>query len=162
LTAMSNNSASFTIRQLDIASATDLQILSGFCQEWAQSDRFWNTDEVVKSVRESGAILLGLADKSGLIRGIAMYLMAGDVADLLYLYVKLEDRRTGLGEVLLSQSLEALVKRAVQSVVLEVRHTNESALRLYAKVGFARLTIRPRYYRDGDDAVIMEWKAKGE
>jgi [ribosomal protein S18]-alanine N-acetyltransferase len=43
-------------------------------------------------------------------------------------------------------------------ITLEVRPTNEAALRLYESLGFSAAGRRPRYYQDnGEDAVIM-WR----
>jgi [ribosomal protein S18]-alanine N-acetyltransferase len=43
-------------------------------------------------------------------------------------------------------------------ITLEVRPTNEAALRLYEGLGFSSAGRRPRYYQDnGEDAVIM-WR----
>jgi len=39
---------------------------------------------------------------------------------------------------------------------LEVRRSNAAAIRLYKSLSFKDRGIRPRYYRNGEDAVIME------
>jgi ribosomal-protein-alanine N-acetyltransferase len=41
-------------------------------------------------------------------------------------------------------------------VLLEVREDNEAALGLYAQSGFVEIDRRPRYYRDGAAAVVMQ------
>lgn len=42
-----------------------------------------------------------------------------------------------------------------ESVLLEVRASNEAALRLYDSLGFQRVGLRRRYYADGEDALLM-------
>ena len=65
-------------------------------------------------------------------------------------------RRRGIATTL----LERLLERAGpgQEYTLEVRPSNEPAIRLYERFGFRRAGTRPRYYQDtGEDAVIM-WR----
>jgi ribosomal-protein-alanine N-acetyltransferase len=49
-----------------------------------------------------------------------------------------------------------MVTLGVTKMTLEVRASNEAALKLYKKLGFASVGARPQYYEDnGEDAVIM-------
>jgi ribosomal-protein-alanine N-acetyltransferase len=38
-----------------------------------------------------------------------------------------------------------------------VRADNATARRLYARTGWVDAGVRPRYYADGVDAVVMRW-----
>ena len=40
-------------------------------------------------------------------------------------------------------------------MLLEVRADNPRAQQLYRRYGFEQIHVRPRYYRDGVDALIM-------
>ncbi len=51
-----------------------------------------------------------------------------------------------------SQSEGALARR----VFLEVARSNGAAIALYESLGFRHLGVRPRYYRNGDDALTYE------
>jgi ribosomal-protein-alanine N-acetyltransferase len=42
-----------------------------------------------------------------------------------------------------------------ESLTLEVRRDNHSAIELYKGLGYAHHGIRPRYYPNGEDAMIM-------
>lgn len=46
-------------------------------------------------------------------------------------------------------------RQDAESVLLEVRASNEAALRLYSSLGFERVGLRRQYYPDGEDAVLM-------
>ncbi len=61
----------------------------------------------------------------------------------------------GLGQWLLWQLLTAARDRGLQRATLEVRASNTSALSLYEKSGFQVAGRRPRYYPDGEDALIL-------
>ena len=45
-------------------------------------------------------------------------------------------------------------KLGATQIFLEVRANNEPAKKLYTKVGFCSQTTRPRYYPDGEDALV--------
>jgi len=64
-------------------------------------------------------------------------------------------RGKGVGTALLRRGLDALYEQSVRSVKLEVRESNEGARRLYSRFGFQPLRRIPRYYDDGEDAIIM-------
>jgi len=72
-------------------------------------------------------------------------------------------RRRGIGRSLLVQSLAALAVDGAEVVKLEVRESNDAARALYHDVGFDVARRVPRYYQDGEDALVMildvtEWR----
>ncbi len=86
-----------------------------------------------------------------------MSLGAGD-AHILNLCIADEYRRQGLGRMMLQEMLEQVVQQGETQVFLEVRPSNESAMRLYLSSGFRRIGTRKAYYRahDGrEDAVVL-------
>ena len=64
-------------------------------------------------------------------------------------------RGCGLGQWLLLHLLERAIARGAVTSTLEVRAGNTIARRLYAKVGYEVAGTRRRYYRDGEDGLIM-------
>ncbi|MBO9306030.1 ribosomal protein S18-alanine N-acetyltransferase [Thermomicrobium sp.] len=67
-----------------------------------------------------------------------------------------EHRGLGLGEVLFLTLISEAIRRGAEFVTLEVRVSNVTAQSLYAKYGFTRRGVRPRYYSDNlEDAYIM-------
>ncbi|CAN97422.1 Ribosomal-protein-alanine N-acetyltransferase [Sorangium cellulosum So ce56] len=65
-------------------------------------------------------------------------------------------RRRGLATALMNRSLEYAQQQQVRLILLEVRRSNRAAIRLYRKLGFTAMGVRPRYYSDnGEDAVEM-------
>ena len=69
--------------------------------------------------------------------------------------VKEEFRQKGLGTLLMKALVEEAKKREICSMTLEVRLSNVKAQRLYEKFNFKSAGVRPKYYADGEDAVIM-------
>lgn len=64
-------------------------------------------------------------------------------------------RGCGLGQWLMVALMEAAQTRSARLVTLEVRAGNTAAQNLYAKLGFEVTGRRRRYYRDGEDGLIM-------
>ncbi len=62
-------------------------------------------------------------------------------------------RRQGIGLALLEACEARLPQRRL---CLCVRDSNTAAIRLYAKAGYRALETWQRYYRDGEDALVME------
>ena len=66
-----------------------------------------------------------------------------------------EHRKKGIGRVLVEEAIAGVKIKKTDELYLEVRCSNNEAVRLYEKIGF---TIKQRlktYYRDGEDAYLM-------
>jgi [ribosomal protein S18]-alanine N-acetyltransferase len=72
------------------------------------------------------------------------------------LAVRSEWRGQGLGEALLLLAIDQAIEDGAQVVSLEVRVSNDVALRLYEKWGFAPRSQLVGYYANGEDAFLMQ------
>ena len=63
-------------------------------------------------------------------------------------------RGRGIGSRLMS---EVLARTGVQRATLEVRRSNEAALRLYDKFGFKVTAVRERYYENPPEDGLILW-----
>src|SRR3989442_14739262 len=90
----------------------------------------------------------------GRILGYAVIDRWEDHDHLLSIAVSGEHRRRGIGQRLLSAMDATLGSR--QRMRLEVRKRNSAAIRFYLKNGFKETGIDEGYYRDGEDALLME------
>ncbi len=93
--------------------------------------------------------------QGGAVLGWLDLAVAGDVADLLRIAVAEGARRHGLASRLLGDGLAA-VPPGVRRVLLEVASGNAAARAFYARHGFTEVDRRRGYYRDGDDAVVLQ------
>ncbi len=66
-----------------------------------------------------------------------------------------EHRKNGLGKSLISSAVEALKFKGCNEVYLEVRATNEEAVKIYKQLGFKITSILKGYYRDNEKANLM-------
>ena len=64
-------------------------------------------------------------------------------------------RRRGIAKLLMDDAMAFGRSRGVASVALEVRESNGAARAFYAALGFEERYRRPRYYPDGETAVVM-------
>lgn len=87
--------------------------------------------------------------------GHAVASYAGDVAELQRIAVRPASRRTGRASALLEEVLRRARRTGADGILLEVRPDNAGAIAFYAASGFAEVDRRPRYYRDGSEAVVM-------
>ena len=81
-------------------------------------------------------------------------------ADMMNLAVLPSYRRQGVGKNLVSALVAMLTDREVYSLTLEVRVSNEAAVKLYDSLGFVQVGRRPNYYvAPKEDALILrkEW-----
>jgi ribosomal-protein-alanine N-acetyltransferase len=69
--------------------------------------------------------------------------------------VRERNRGDGIGSTLLERALGILDARGVSSVKLEVRSSNTDAQRLYREFDFVHRRTVPRYYSDGEDALVL-------
>ena len=65
-------------------------------------------------------------------------------------------RRRGVGKKLLKKLETEAKERGARVILLEVRASNAPAMTMYLKEGFKGIYVRPRYYPDGEDAVVMQ------
>ncbi|MBT8173732.1 MAG: ribosomal protein S18-alanine N-acetyltransferase [Nitrosopumilus sp.] len=66
-----------------------------------------------------------------------------------------EYRRKGIGKALVEESVNGVKLRKCDEFYLEVRCSNNEAVRLYEKLGFVIRQQLNAYYRDGEDAYLM-------
>jgi ribosomal-protein-alanine N-acetyltransferase len=73
--------------------------------------------------------------------------------------VKRENRRQGIAEKLLGFTARKAIEENLSYIILEVRESNDSAIKLYEKLGFKIVGRRKGYYQDtGEDANLMMHK----
>lgn len=65
------------------------------------------------------------------------------------------NRRCGAAQALMSCLRNWCVEHEVKEIFLEVRSSNSAAIDLYNKYNFIQCGRRPRYYSDGEDALLM-------
>ena len=82
-------------------------------------------------------------------------------SDMMNIAVDAHYRRQGIAQALVEALVAQLREKGNHSLTLEVRISNQPAIALYEKLGFAQVGKRPNYYRNPkEDALILrkEWQ----
>jgi len=106
----------------------------------------------------AGYTAWAMIDSTGMMIAYAIAMRAVDEAHLLNLSVARPFQRRGYGWKMLEWIAQCTRDYGARSLLLEVRPTNEAALRLYQRYGFERIGVRPGYYPatgGREDAVVM-------
>lgn len=94
-----------------------------------------------------------LDGETGIVAYGGVMLVDGD-AHIMTMAVDEPNRRQGTGTSLLLALIDSALVAGAEHLTLELRVSNEAALGLYEKFGFAPVGIRPGYYVD-EDALVM-------
>lgn len=130
------------------ATLADLPALTALEQELFGVDA-WSEDLIRQEIEGPGRRFL-LADD---LSGYAVTMTAGDIVDLLRIAVRPESRRTGIASRLLDEAL--VDTEGASRMLLEVSVRNAEALGFYVARQFSVIDVRPHYYRDGSEALVM-------
>lgn len=87
----------------------------------------------------------------GKVVGYIVTCIEGGRAHVIAIAVDPDFRGRGVGKALLCTALRLLADGKVSDVFLEVRVSNEPALRLYQAAGFKVVELLKSYYSDGED-----------
>lgn len=125
---------------------------ANFSVPWTKSDftTYLNRDDGLFLVAEAEGRILGYC-------GVILVPPEGDITDV---SVSLEARGRGVGRLLLEELVKRTEEKGVHTLFLEVRKSNEAAIRLYSKQGFSEVGLRKNYYEAPvEDALIMTREA---
>lgn len=103
---------------------------------------------------EHGIFLAAIAN--GSVIGYGGIWLVVDEAHVTNVAVSPEHRRQGIGRRLMIELLERAKTAGMTCSTLEVRVSNEPAIKLYEDLGYLRTSLRRNYYPDNrEDAVVM-------
>ena len=82
-----------------------------------------------------------------------------DLGHIKDLAVSPDAQGNGIGRTLLQRAVVGLTVAGASRIKLEVRRSNERAISLYRAAGFEATRLLPRYYDDGESALIFVYDA---
>lgn len=97
-----------------------------------------------------------VVEEKGKILGYCSMQTVLDEGDVLNVAVRRERQKEGIGYFLVDSMLMMAEARGIRTVHLEVREGNDTARRLYQRLGFTEDGLRKNYYTDPlENAVLM-------
>ena len=120
----------------------------------------WSEKAILGEVDNPLALWLVATDGQTVVGYVGSQSVMGE-ADMMNIAVDDFYRRQGIGKKLVLTLIEHLRAKAVHSLTLEVRASNDNAIGLYQGLGFAQVGRRPNYYSSPkEDALILrkEWE----
>ena len=123
-----------------------------FAMPWKRED-FWReaTNELATYI---------VCELDGKIIAYAGAWVSFNQAEVMSVAVDPEFRGQGVGTILFGELIKAVKARGATAITLEVRPSNEAAIKLYKSFGLRSVGRRRGYYLDnGEDALIM-WNTR--
>lgn len=130
-----------------IATMSRLQIEYGL--NWR-----WTTAKVRRQIDDKETMVL-VASVNGVLEGFAIMKFGDMDAHLLLFAVEPKSRRTGIGTALLRWLVSSCQTAGIEKIQVEVRNSNENAIRFYEKRGFRFHKKLVAYYDGREPAVVM-------
>lgn len=114
----------------------------------------WSQEDLLCEILKEDSFFIVAKDE--VVEGFAILRQVGDDGELINIAVDKQARRRGIGDLLVTASLEYAGEQTFNNVFLEVRVSNTAAVNLYEKHGFSTIRIRKGYYdKPTEDALIM-------
>ena len=92
--------------------------------------------------------------------GFVDYWQTFDSGTLCQIAIHPELQGNGIGSQLLDEVVKDAYAKKIRTMTLEVRRSNEKAIKLYKKFGFVYSHVKEGYYDDGEDALYMILEVK--
>ncbi|MFN7453581.1 MAG: GNAT family N-acetyltransferase [Pseudobdellovibrionaceae bacterium] len=122
---------------------------------WLPSEEpqiYWPRELLQSTLSPQGAWVLIENQK---LQGIVIFNEAPPTLEILLIAIHPDSRKKGYGQKLFQELINA---RQCGQVWLEVHEGNSQAHGFYTSLGFQQVGRRPRYYRDGGAALLLELK----
>lgn len=119
--------------------------------------RGWPREDFAAYIAGHGTPLYVACDSKRRIAGFAMVRHLGEEAELITIAVDRKWRAKGIGLALMRALFDDLLMSPAKKLFLEVAADNVAALRLYTRLGFAKVSERKGYYPrpDGTPATAI-------
>jgi [ribosomal protein S18]-alanine N-acetyltransferase len=116
---------------------------------------FWSEDAYHRELSRTDTIAVAAAELHHVLGFIIGRIVAGPEAEIYNIGVRAEVRRAGIGRSLIDSFVHECRKLNVNSVWLEVRISNLSAIRFYEEADFVQVSVRKGFYSNPPEAALL-------
>lgn len=117
----------------------------------------WSEKSIAKEVDNLQSLFCVYEEADEVVAYAGMYLI-GNEGDITNVAVRGDFRRCGIGRRLLSEMFEIARKEGISEFTLEVRESNNAAIKLYEKLGFRTEGVRKNFYDKPKENALIMWK----
>jgi ribosomal-protein-alanine N-acetyltransferase len=139
---------------LIIEAATRADVPAIHAIEEASFPAPWRREFFISELNADGRYNL-VAKKEDVVVGYLFAMWIFDEMHINKIAVAGSMRRQGVADALMERCFTFAREHEVESISLEVRMTNTGAQDFYKHLEFKSSYLRPRYYPDGESAVVM-------
>ena len=120
-------------------------------------DDFWNFEIFKEELANNNSKYLVLRYDNEIVcfGGVKIILDETNIMDIV---TKKSKRNQGFAKLLLNELINISKEQNCNSITLEVRENNLSAIHLYELFDFKEVGRRKKYYKNGDTAILMTRK----
>ena len=114
----------------------------------------WRREFFISELRADGRFNI-VAKRGGAVVGYLFAMWIFDEMHVNKIAVDQRLRRHDIADALMARCFAFAREHGVETISLEVRKSNEGAQEFYRHLDFESTYLRPRYYPDGEAAVVM-------
>ena len=122
----------------------------------------WSENAYLSTLMNEDAIYLAAETESGELAGVCGVLDILGEGDISNVAVAEPFRRQRVAQRMMAELLKQGKERGIRAFTLEVRASNEAAVRLYEKFGFVCEGRRKNFYKKPDEDALILWYRTGE
>ncbi len=142
---------------MNIRSMTDVDLKQAAAIEAACFQEPWSLEVLASGLNKEWNLYLA-AEVDGQLAGYGAACVIAGEGEIQRIAVLDAYRRQGHGRKLLDALVVACRGRGARAMTLEVRESNEPAIRLYFAAGFRIEAQRKDYYRNPREDALIMWK----
>ncbi len=142
------------IRNLNIDDIESILVLENKCFKVP-----WSKDSFISELSNKLADYIVMEENHQIVAYLGIWYII-DQGHITNIAVHPEHRGRGYAKELIDTIIQRAKERNCDSITLEVRKSNVPAIRLYESKGFISAGIRPKYYENIEDAIIMWMEIK--
>jgi ribosomal-protein-alanine N-acetyltransferase len=143
------------IRALALSDLNDIEDI-----EHRSYDTPWSRSMFAGELAKPASLCLGAFEGEQL-GGYLIVSRYVDAWHIMNIAVSPDFRRRGIATALLERLFELTDDRSRRGFTLEVRVSNDGAIRLYERLGFTARGIRRGYYTDNREDALIMWREPG-